>query len=876
MGKILKRLAIILFVFFVVLIAAAVVTAALFEDQIGSRIIAGLNGQLETELRVESVDLTVLSTFPNVAANLRGIVLYDTQDGVLLEADRLAFNFGLLSFISSEYKIRSVALEDGALSIRYDRRGRPNFEVLKQTETAPGADEEDDELAVSLEAAMLENIELIYADEQARYEILGLIEEAVFSGKFSDRAFELTSKAHLQSGFAEVEGIRYLVGQPVTYDAKVAVDLEAGMYDLREVALSIGRNAFQVAGQIQREEDGSRLDLTVASENGNLEGVIQLLPDPYRQSLGDFSSSGDFAFQAAIQGKAGKRDNPSVRVDLQLEDGRIKSPRLTEDFKNVSFTATFTNGERRNARSAVFEIKGLQGYFNRELLELGLRVENLDDPLIDFQMDGVVPLAAVYQFLAEELGDSRINDGFGEIEIRQLRLNGRYQDMISTSRISRVAAVGELTLDDAGIRIGDERLFVDRGVLALQGNQLNIRDLRIEGGESDLLFSGTAYNVLPVLFADSLNTQRAELEFTAELVAEKLDIDALLQLSPYSVEEGATPEAVADSLKTKQIETRERLTSYLKGTFNARVAQFNYEKVEGSDFTGRLKFDNNELDIQGDTKAMEGSFRLDGRLYFERQPRLEARLICQDIDVTTFFEQSNDFGQEVLKSDNVAGRLNAKMVINAYWDEQGNFLDDKLRVLAGIGINDGRLSEFALLETFSTFVKIQDLKDIRFNNMENFLEVRNQTLYIPVMFLQSNALNLTVNGEHNFENEFRYNLKVNAGQVLADRFRSHDPDLEPKPARRKGFFNLHYTVFGDIDDYEVQTAKRLVKSEFERSEQRKRQIAAALRSHFGQMTLIDEPEEWKDIDAPVVREEAEEEPEFLDFEIEGKSGGTPR
>jgi len=873
MGKILKRGAIILLVFFVVLIAAAVITAALFEDQIGSRIIAGLNDQLETELTVESVDMTVLSTFPDVAANLRGVLLRDTREGVLLEADRLAFNFGLLSFISSEYQVRSVVLEDGAVSIRYDRRGRPNFRVFKQSEAPAEAPRESD-LAVSLESATLKNIEWIYVDEQARQEVMGRVEEAVFSGRFSDRAFDLSSEAKLQSGFAEIGGIRYLVGAPIAYEAEAAVDFDAGTYDFRELALSIGDNTFEVKGRIEESEAGSTVNLTVVNDNGDLGGVLQLLPEPYRQSLGDFSSDGDFSFAAVIQGLANKRSSPAIKADLRLEDGRIRSPRLTEDFKDVSFTATFTNGEGRNRRTSVFQVDDLKGYFNRELVELRLRLENLDDPSIDFLLDGVVPLSAVYQFLAEELGDSRINAGFGEIEIDQLRLNGRYKDMISPGRISRVAAVGELTMDDAGIRIGDERLIIDRGVLALQGNALSIRDLKLEGGNSELVFSGTAFNVLPVLFADSLNTQRAELEFSAELVAEMLDIDALLNLSPYSVEEGATPAAVADSLKTRQIENRERLTSYLKGAFRARVAEFNYERIEGRDFSGELKFDNNQLEIQGNAKAMEGSFGLDGRLFFEQQPRLEARLICRDIDVETFFRQSNNFGQTVLTSKNVAGRLNAKMVIYAYWDKQGAFLADKLRVLAGIGVNDGRLSGFGLLDGFSTFVKIQDLKDIRFTNMENFLEVRNQSLYIPVMFLQSNALNLALSGEHNFDNEFRYNLKVNAGQVLAERLKRHDPGLVPKPARRKGFFNLHYTVVGDLDDYEVKSAKRLVKSEFERSEQRKRQILRALRSNFEAMDLIDEPEAWKDIDAPAsAGDTADEDPEFLDFEIEGKSSG---
>ncbi len=866
MKRIFKRLAIAALIFIVVLLLAAVITATLFEKQIGRRILSSLNDQLQTELTVESFDMTVLSTFPNVAANLRGIVLMDTRDGVLLEADRLAFNLGLLSFLSSEYKVKSVVVSDGALNIHVDRRGNTNYEVFKKAEEAE-PESDGDGIAVSLESARLKDIELIYVDEGERQEILSSIQEATFSGKFSSQAFRLYSKASLHSGFAEFDGIRYLANKQLKYDADIEVNLEEGNYRFQEVSLAIGSNEFEVSGSIEEQDEDTYYDLSLSSEDGNLEGVIQLLPQEYLAYLNDFSSSGNFVFTTTVQGKTGRRSNPEIRAELKLENGRLKSPRLTNDLKDVSFEASFSNGKNQNNKSSVFRVENFKGYFNRELIELQMQVENLDDPYFDFLLDGVVPVDGVYKFLAEAMENSRIRGGVGEIEIQQLKLRGRYKDMINTSRISRVEAGGQLTFDDAGLLIGNKKLTIDRGTLLLQGNQLSIQELKLEGPGSEMRFNGSAFNIIPVLFADSANTQRAELEFAAELQAEELDIDELMALSPYAEKkEEASSQQEVDSIKSVQIETRERLSSYLKGTFDAHVDRFNYHKIDGEAFSGQLKFDNNELLIRGSTNAMEGVVQLNGRLFFEQQPRLEAKLICEQIDVETFFRQTNNFGQNVLTNENVKGRLNTKMVIDAFWDSQGNFLDERLHVLAGIGINEGLLQDFQLLESFSTFVKIKDLENIQFVNMKNFLEVRNSTLFIPVMFIQSNAINLTVSGEHHFNNQFRYNLKVNAGQVLMNRFKSYDPSLSPKPAKRQGFFNLHYVIYGNMEDYDFETAKRQVKADFERSQQRKRDIQIALENAFGSMELIDEPDLWQDI------ENADTEEEFLDFEIEGHSG----
>ncbi|MCB0589255.1 MAG: hypothetical protein KDD06_28470, partial [Phaeodactylibacter sp.] len=152
-----------------------------------------------------------------------------------------------------------------------------------------------------------------------------------------------------------------------------------------------------------------------------------------------------------------------------------------------------------------------------------------------------------------------------------------------------------------------------------------------------------------------------------------------------------------------------------------------------------------------------------------------------------------------------------------------------------------------------------------FVDMQNFLEIRKQKLYIPAMFIRSNALNLTISGEHTFNNEIEYNIKVNAGQVLADRFKRYDPNLKPKPARRSGTFNLYYAILGTIDDYRIVSSKRRVKSDFEQSEIRKREIQRGLEQTFGVVQLLEEPEDWKDIP----EYDHGEEEEYLDFDLEG-------
>ncbi len=868
MKKVLKRLLIILSIVFALLIILVTAVLSLFEDQVGQRVITEVNKQLTTELRVDGFDLSFLTTFPNIGANLQGVELDDPNGGILLEADEVSFRAGIFSLLGSKLNVKSVVISDGALNVQIDRNGKANYDITPESEASADS---GSSTAINLQNATLKDIELIYQDAQEAQQIRLQVEEANFSGQFSSERFRLKSDADTRVGLIELDGERYLAGQPLLYSAEIDVNSATGLYQLSGVEVTVGELPLAAAGTIQMSEGDAEYDLTLSSNDGNLAAVLQLIPGKYREAMADIETRGDFQFLTTVKGQATATKNPLIESTLRFNNGRVSGDRIDGSIKDVSFVATYTNGERQDDVTSVFEVRELTGYFQRELFEIRLKVDNFDNPTIDFLANGAMGMGVLAGFIPDE----RVTDGVGRIEIDGLQLQGRYEDMIRTSRINRVNLGGRLLFHDAGVNIKGERVRLESGQVALEDNLLSVTDLKLTAPGTDMSFSGTAYNLIPVLFADSVNSKRAELEFNAELQAESIDIDQLIALGEPTEEvvEAAEVAGQADSLAQAEVEERAFRTQFLNGTFQANIQEFNYGEIEGREFTGTFTFDNNDLKVEGQTQAMGGEFILEGNMAFTNEPELKARLTCNRVDINEFFRQAENFGQDVLVADNLDGALDARILILAYWDEAGNFDEDKLRVLAGIGLHEGELKDFEMLNSFSTYVNIRDLRQIRFTNLENFLEIRNRRLYIPAMFIQSNALNLTISGEHSFDHEVAYYFKVNAGQVLANRFKQHDSNLDPKPARRTGFFNLYYAMLGTIDDYNISSQKRRVKSDFERSELRKRDIRDELEREFRTVIeLVEEPVDWRDIPEYEQDWGDDDEPEFLD-EIEGTNGG---
>lgn len=853
--KIIKRIAIWLGIAFFFLFIASVVIAVAFEDEIGQRLLAEINKELVSDLQVESFRLSLIKGFPNVDADLQKVTLPDNQGGVLLEAESMAFKIGLFGLLTSDLQVKSVLVEDGALFVSVNRRGKANYLITKPSKNQ-AVTTETGSFALSLDEAVFKNIELIYVDERAKQEMKLQLDNASFSGKFDNEQFSLVSDADIRSDFVEIDNRRYVVGKKLSYDAKIYVDLESYFYEFQEVEFSIDRNKFNIGGTIEPTNQYTDFNLEITAKKGSLESVIQLLPEDYKGFEG-FESSGQFNFDATIKGYLNEKENPVVNINFGLEDGNISHDILDNEIQDVSFAAKFKGGKTHSGKSSVFEINDFKGYFNKELIESQLKISNLEDPTINFQMDGTLPLKSAYSFFASPM----ITHGDGELEFKDFQVSGRYADMINPSRIHRVKANGILELDDAALIVNGQEIFFDGGTFTLKNNDLDVKKLTFESEGTNLTLQGSINNFLPVLLADSINSNDAKLRFNATLKSDKLDLDKLLSLTEvpqsYDNQFAAKGIDVVDSTKIENIHRKEAITNFLEGIFIADIESFNYDLIEGESFTGQLEFKNKKMTIVGEAEAMGGFFDIDAVGSFEKQPTLKLKVICNDIDAKEFFRQGKNFGQEVLESRHVEGTLNAKMVIRTFWDAEGSFLYDELKVLAGVKVENGELNNFELFDEFSTYANSRDLKQVKFVDMENWFEIKNEHIYIPKMFVQSNAMNLFLSGEHTFDNLIDYNIKVNAGQILLSKLKKHNSNLDPQPAKQNGLFNLYFNVSGDIEDYEVQTNKRKVKKQFEDSEYQKRRIQKALTLEFGRNKVN------RKLEKPV-----EKMPEFEDSESE--------
>lgn len=821
-GSKIKRYLLVMVLIFALVMSLLVIAVGILEHKIGDIVVKEANKQLKTKLTVNDFSVSLISGFPRVSADLEGVFLNDIFGSPLLKARSVSLQFSLFNLFSDHITISSVVVQEGVLVVKTDASGRNNYDIVRSSDNQKSSN-----LDVSIDKATLQNVRFIYNSIPNKQKTDLTIKKAVVSGKFGSTRFTLKSNADMQVAYIDNQGERWLKDKTVNYNAQVAVDMSKNLYQLDDITLSVASVPLQIKGLVQLSpQKGTFLNLNIDNKETNISNVFRLLPPQYVARLKDFQSSGAFNLKTTVKGWSNKIQVPDIHAEVRFKNGKIVSPKLKQPFDNISFEAIYDN------KKSYLDVPNCHATFAGNPLQIRLKLVNLDDPSVSFDMSGAIPFGLALGFI----DNSKISDGTGVVKCNALTVTGRYADMTQTKLLHKIQASGDLTFDNTTFKISGEPIQA-QGILQFNNNGINVRQFTVKGAGSSATFTGTFTNWLPVLLADS--TQQSDLQFDARLDAEHLDISKLVALSQPPPQK-VVPRAyyyAAKGLPVPQYRKQFPILNRMNGRFQSNIKSFIYDKISGRQFKGDLTFTGNNLILRGGAVAMGGNWDIDGKMELGYRPHLFSKLITKGVNVSEFLRQCNNFNQDVMTNNNISGTLNSHFAINAYWDEGLNFLKDRLYVVADVKVTDGELSGVKMLESFSTFIKMQDLKKIKFSNLRNQFEVYRQTLHIPTMFIQSNALNLQICGDHTSNQDINYNIIVNAGQVLMNRFRLFNSRLDPQPDQRNGFFNLYYNINGNIDNFQYSSDKTGVKAAFTESESRKRDIQTQLDKYFNFFNL---------------------------------------
>lgn len=299
----------------------------------------------------------------------------------------------------------------------------------------------------------------------------------------------------------------------------------------------------------------------------------------------------------------------------------------------------------------------------------------------------------------------------------------------------------------------------------------------------------------------------------------------------------------------KKIEcSKGKISNRTSKAFTLQLDDFTWDNASVQDIDVELSPISGGYNFTLTGKSCEGNISGTGQLNgIPTRPVMESKWIAQGVEIRKIMSSMNDFGQSFITQKNISGKARVYIQATIPFNEKWQIREKDIHAYTALEILDGRLQNLSTLEDFGKYIHIYDLRDIKFQQLRNYLEIKNGVIYIPVMFIQSSAINLSISGKHTFEQHIHYDIKVNAGQTLANKVKKRDIFQSLKPARKSGWINLYYTLDGTTSNVIYQQDRKKVISNFEVSANEKESLRKKMVEFFGYDVYWLEPNEWEEI-----------------------------
>lgn len=814
-ARMMKRFLTILLFVLLLLAIALVAIPLFFEQQAENLFIKKVNSYVSTQLLIkDEITLSLFRNFPNASLTLNSVELRESLPNSqrnLLEAKRLTFVFGWADIFRERYVVKRLIIENGKLNLRAFADGKTNYEVFANNSKQP-----DEQVSLQLKQVDLHEISVNYLHELYRQEAAFVLHSGNFSGNFGSTRYKMLLDADLQVQYCYLYNNNYLPDKKAVLHLDTDIDFDKNLYTFGKSTLQVAGNQFDMEGKVQFLEKISDIDLRINGVNLGATDMLTMLPaNSLPESVKKLKSSGVMAFSAQVKGLYSDAQLPGITIQFNLDNGSLQHPDWSLPMQNLQLKGNFTNGYAKTRATSELIVDNLSFVVNNQSVQAKLKLNNLDAPIADGKLNGTFDLSAL-QKIARQY---KIDNLSGQMVFDNVAVMGSIQDIYNALAVMYPTITGNIKTQNISCLYHGKPIEQINLNLLLNGQHAELQQFNLKAGNSDLAAQGQLINFIPLLFQamgkDTIQLSQP-VNINLQLTSQLLDIADLIQYL------GTEP---ADTVNTQQqnLEITAQSQHYAVGAVQLNFQKVMRNKLEMNNLQGQIIFDDNDFVIQQLTlQLLDGTAELRGNFSVDKNRNLTLKTFISGnhLNMQQFLSDTENFGQNLLTDKNLKGNLSAKAYITAPFNAKLQLNEQAFKLIADLAIDNGQLLDFEPMTALSSFVKLSELKDVKFARLENQIEISNRKIRIPAMYIQSNVARFTLSGIHTLDNRLLYYVKLNLLDLLTGKFKKKNTTLTPD-SNPNGGINLYLTMSGPANNPHIEYMKRKkVKKQFDKDAQR--------------------------------------------------------
>ena len=753
---ILEYLSALVLIVMLLLTISSVIAVKFHGDDLKAFVMEQINHRLDSKVDVEEITVKVFQKFPNTSINLQNVTIWSSHNfntrnfngqgaDTLLVARNVNVSFNLIGLIRKKYNIRQLEIKEGILHLYTDLNGEGNYQIFS---SGQGGNKEAS--PVNLSNLRISDFSLLLNNQSKQIFSTGTLHRIDLNGRFSKRNTQLRGGLTGWLGEISNKGILYASDREIV--AEVNLDVVDSLYTIKSGQLQIDRIVADMDGQFILHRDvGVEMNLSAAARDLELHEVFDLLPSEMGNSLQGIKGNGGLQLYSRITGMVSSTLKPQIEADFQTSNANLSWNKLPFTVRDLNLSGTYSNGGEFNPVTTSLVIESLNAVIGTDHLSMKGRIHNFYDPDFSFKLKGDIhpeqwlswyDQIPVYRSEGTISSDVTVSGSYD-------RLKPKGQKFLSFD------FEGGLTLNDVMVRIQkDDIPFTNLNGTIYIENDFWEPSLKGSFGKSDFSLSGSGLNVISFLLKKD-----ESLVASAIFQTNRLDLQEVIDNFSGTEKESNNPVSFPGRLSLK-------LDFVINELMMRRFEASNVRGVATYD-TPVLKFDS--LTMQ----TMDGTLRGDYGMAQDQNGDIYVNVhsTLHNIDIQKLFYSFNNFGQSEITDEHLKGSISGNCTFSSSFDSMFSIRKESILSESNIIIRDGELNSYSPIMALSRFIEVDELRNIKFETLENNILIRNSQVIIPSMDIRNNALNLSASGIHRFNNQFDYRLRLKLSELLYNKAR---------------------------------------------------------------------------------------------------------
>lgn len=732
-----------------------------YKDDIIAKAVQSLQENLISKSNYSDIDISVWSSFPLLAVDMKDIFIEDAElkGDTLLYAQKFSLAFDWLDALSGQYRISKVTLDHAHLNLIKNKKGQGNWNVLKEIQTGQ-------DFQLGLEKLKFKSTRVIYWDARSDFFQETDFTALLLKGNFSDDYVSIQGTAEGRVKDFYMDGKTYVHDIAWQWDGDMGFDQHTQILKIEQGDWEILESPISITGWFDFKKGSVGAEWK--SESIKAEHWIKAMPIWMSGSVKSYNPKGTMAVSGYFKGAF---DNPHIHADLWWQDGEILEPRSGVSLENLQLQLDF---DLKNGydRCTIHQLQGEMGGGN---WKISGTVSQAESPDIDIKVEVNGALSEIHDFLKWDT----LTDVKGNCNLNS-RFLGKVQLLADSSLDwQSLKAEGNLSLQNVGMGIKGLQYQLENlnAVVQLHEGNAIIHQWVGKWGESDFDVSGRWNNVIDY-WAKGDAIMKADLNIQSQHVL----------LDNWIIEMNNTKKLA--------------LPYFSDFNIHLNCGELLYKDFKAQEIAADLELDQKHFQVNQYTLKTAGgkvSGNIHAALLRNNDVALEIKAISDNIDIQQMMHEFRDFSQQVIKEEQLKGRLNADLELQVNLAPDWAVKKETIQGFMDIAILDGEIIEWKLLSGVADYLKrnkwiapiidedllAEKLRHVKFKSLKNILAIQNGWIDIPWMEINTSALNMVLRARHSLDNEVDYLMGFHVRDLLL-----RDPNAAPTENGKKFFISM--------------------------------------------------------------------------------------